>query len=103
MMSEKDPTFLQSTLELLKPQALPVTLTIMLSYLRIQFDDKEPRPIRQLIEVALGGGLALVIGLSCDYFAISAGWKYVAVGSIGTLGVNFVRSTARKWVARKVG
>lgn len=101
-MPHKDPAFLDVVIAALKSHGLAVLLTFILSYLRILYDDREPKPLRQLIEALLGALMVLIIGLTCEKFGLSSGWSYAAAGFIGTLGVNQVRTLARKWANRKV-
>lgn len=101
-MPEKDISFWAGLAFVLREHGMAVVLTFVLSYLRILYDDREPNPIRQLIEAGLGAVLVLVIGLTAERFGLSSGWSYGAAGFIGTLGVNQVRSMARKWAQRRV-
>lgn len=101
-MPEKDPSMWAVVLMALREHGLAVALTFVLSYLRILYDDREPNPIRQLIEACLGAVIVLVVGLTAEEFGLSPGWSYAAAGFVGTLGVNQVRAMARKWAVRKV-
>lgn len=101
-MPEKDPAVWAAALMMVRDHGFAGLLAFALSWLRIKFDAQETDPARQLIEAGLGGVLAFVIGMACQKLGISIGWSYVAVGVIGTMGVNTVRSLAGKWAQRKV-
>ena len=100
-MDEKDPAFAEAIRSAIGAQGFPVLIAFVLSYLRILYDDREPRPVRQFIEASLGSMLVLAVGLSCEQFGLSAGWSYAAAGFVGTMGVNQVRTLARKWASKK--
>jgi lambda family phage holin len=100
-MPEKDPGFWAALLVVLQDHGLAAILTFVLSYVRILYDDKESSVVRQLIEAALGALMVLTIGLTAENFGLSSGWSYGAAGFIGTLGVNQIRSIARRWAVRK--
>ena len=78
-------------------------LAFALSYLRILYDDKEPRPVRRLLEALLGGLLVYIIGMTCEAFGLHSGWSYAAAGFVGVLGVDQVRQMAQRWANRKAG
>ena len=78
-------------------------LAFALGYLRIIYDDREPRPVRQFIEALLGACITVVVGLTAEHFGMSSGWAYACAGFTGVLGVNKVRQLAHKWANSKVG
>lgn len=100
-MPEKDPGLWAALIVVLREHGLAAILTFVLSYVRILYDDKESRVVRQLIEAALGALMVLTIGLTAEHFGLSSGWSYGAAGFIGTLGVNQIRTIARRWAVRK--
>ena len=77
-------------------------MAFALGYLRIIYDDKESRPLRQFIEALLGACITVVVGLSAEHFGMSSGWAYACAGFTGVLGVNQVRQFARRWAEGKV-
>lgn len=101
-MPERDPAFWATVLLALREHGLAVGLAFVLSYIRILYDDKEPSPVRQLLEALLGSLLVLLVGLGAEKFGMSSGWSYAVAGFVGVLGVNQVRAFARKWASRKV-
>lgn len=104
-MPEKDPNFwalvLATVLAAFRDNALAMGLTAALVWLRIQYDGKETRPLRQLIEAVLGALLVMVVGLAVKEFGLSLGWSFFAAGFVGILGVDQVRQLGRRWSERK--
>lgn len=101
-VDEKDPAFVEILRAAFDSQGLPVLIAFVLSFLRTMYDDREPRLVRQLIEALLGSMIVLAVGLTCEKFGMSSGYSYAASGLIGTLGVNQVRTMARRWATRKI-
>lgn len=101
-MPDKDPSFWAVAILALREHGLAVALAFFLSYIRILYDDKEPSPVRQLLEALLGALLVFLVGLASEKFGMSSGWSYAVAGFVGVLGVNQVRAMARKWAAKKV-
>lgn len=101
-MPDKDPSFWAIVLLALREHGLAVALAFVLSYVRILYDDKEPKPVRQLLEASLGALIVLLVGLAAEKFGMSSGWSYAVAGFVGVLGVNQVRTLAQKWASRKV-
>lgn len=100
-MPERDPSLWASLLQVARDHALAVVLAFALSYVRILYDAKEPRPVRQIIEALLGAIIVLVVGVACKEFGLSSGWSFFAAGFVGILGVEQVRQLGRKWAERK--
>lgn len=101
MRMEKDPSFWVLILTALRDNGLAMSLTAALVWLRIQYDGKETRPWRQLIEALLGAFLVMVVGLTVKEFGLSPGWSFFASGFVGILGVDQVRQIGRRWAERK--
>lgn len=100
-MPEKDLSFWSVVILAMRDHGLAVALAFALSYVRILYDAKEPRPVRQIIEALLGAIITLVVGISCKKFGLSSGWSFFAAGFVGILGVEQVRQMGRKWAERK--
>lgn len=100
-MPERDPSLWASLLLVVRDHGPAVVLAFALSYVRILYDAKEPRPVRQIIEALLGAIIVLVVGVACKEFGLSSGWSFFAAGFIGILGVEQVRQLGRKWAERK--
>jgi len=101
IMPEKDPSFWSLVLTALRDNGLAMALTFALTYLRIQYDGKETRPVRQIIEAALGSLITMVVGLSVKEFGFSIAWSFATAGFVGVLGVEQVRQIGRRFAERK--
>lgn len=102
MPPEKDPTFWVMFLAALRDHGLPAAGAFILSYLRILYDDKEPRWDRRLLEAALGAVLVFLVGVGSEKFGLTGGYSYGLAGFVGVLGVEQVRQLARRWADRRV-
>lgn len=100
-MPEKDPTFWALVLLALKENGLAMTLTFALTWLRVQYDGKEPSPWRKLIEASLGALIVMVVGLTVKEFGLSIAWSFATAGFVGVLGVEQVRQLGTSWAKRK--
>lgn len=101
MPPEKDPTFWVMFAASLRDHGLPAALAALLSYLRVLYDDKEPRWDRRLIEASLGGVLVFSFGVGAEKFGLGGGYSYAVGGFVGVLGVDQVRRFASRWAERK--
>lgn len=101
-VDSKGPGFLDALRYAFDSQGLPMVLAFALIYLRTLYDDREPRPVRQFLEAAIGSMIVLIVGITCERFGLSSGWSYAAAGFIGTMGVNQVRTMARKWAGKRI-
>lgn len=102
MPPEKDPTFWVMFAAALRDHGMPAALAAVLSYLRILYDDTEPRWDRRLLEAALGGVLAFLVGVGAEKFGLAGGYSYAVAGVVGVLGIEQVRQMATRWANRKV-
>jgi lambda family phage holin len=100
-MPDRPETWLGIIYAVCREHGLAVMLTFALSYMRIMFDDREPKPLRRLIEATLGALIVLTVGLTVERFGLSSGWAYFSAGFIGVLGVDQVRAFGRMWAERK--
>lgn len=101
-MPEKNTAVWLALLDALNTHGLAGLMAFVLGYLRIIYDDRESRPMRQFIEAMLGACITVVVGLSAEHFGMSSGWAYACAGFTGVLGVNQVRVLAQKWANGKV-
>lgn len=102
MPPEKDPAFWASLLAPLREHGLAAALGFALTWLRIHWEGKETSLKRQLLEAALGGVLAFLVGIAAEKFGLSGGWSYAVAGAVGIFGVEQVRQLSRRWVEKKV-
>jgi lambda family phage holin len=89
-------------IDMLNTHGLAGLMAFILGYLRIIYDERESRPVRQFIEAALGACITVVVGLSAEHFGMSSGWAYACAGATGVLGVNQVRVMAQRWAMGKI-
>ncbi|AYN16701.1 holin [Pseudomonas monteilii] len=101
MPPEKDPSFWVLVLTALRENGLAMGLTFALTWLRIQYDGKETRPVRQLIEATLGALIVMVVGLTVKEFGLSIAWSFATAGFIGVLGVEQARQLGKRWAERE--
>ncbi|QQP86927.1 phage holin, lambda family [Entomomonas asaccharolytica] len=101
-MPEKNPSFWGALISIFQEYGVVMCITFILSYLRISYDDKEPRIMRRLLEATIGSLIALIVGMTCTEFGLSAGWTYAVAGWIGTFGVDQMRVWARRWTDKRI-
>jgi lambda family phage holin len=89
-------------IDMLNTHGLAGLMAFVLGYLRIIYDERESRPMRQFIESTLGACITVVVGLTAEHFGMSSGWAYACAGFTGVLGVNQVRVMAQKWAMGKI-
>lgn len=94
-MPEKDPTFWQYLLAIPDPLKAMIAGTGV-AFLRVMYDDKEPRMVRRLLEAALCGVIALCVAALAEALGIDPGLATFAGGAIGLIGADQVREWARK-------
>ena len=102
-MPEKYTGVFGALIDALNTHGLAGLMAFVLGYLRIIYDDRETRLVRQFIEALLGACITVVVGLTAEHFGMSSGWAYACAGFTGVLGVNQVRQLAHKWANSKVG
>ena len=102
-MPAHDPNLWGIILAAINQHGFAAGLAFVIAYLRILYDDKEPRTVRRLLEAALGGTIVFIVGMTGDHFGLHAGWTYATAGAIGVLGVDWVRTKARAWADKKAG
>ena len=86
----------------LHAELLAPLLSFVLALFRTVYDDKEPRWVRRLTESAMCGMITLSTGYVIDAMGWAGEWKYAAAGAIGFLGADYIRSVAKKLIAKKV-
>lgn len=101
-MPEKSPEFWIGVALALREQGLAMTLTFVLSYLRIRLYGDQPSIVRSVLEAAVGALLVMIVGLAVKEAGLSEAWTLFTAGFVGILGVDQVRVLARKWAVRKV-
>lgn len=100
-MTPDQSNFISDLIQTINVHGMAAGMAFILSWLRIQYDNKEPRMVRRLLEAMLGAVTVLVIGKTFESLGVSSGWTYAAAGFIGVAGVDFVRELAQKWARKK--
>lgn len=102
-MPEKDPANWQWLLDLLTPEARAALMSIFISFLRILYDEKESKWQRIFLESTLCGALTYGTSAGLSYFdSLPSGVSIFFGAMIGFLGVDFVRSRAKKLVDKRI-
>lgn len=72
------------------------------AFLRVMYDNKEPRVVRRLLEVCLCGAITWFASYILPYIGISTDWSVFLGGSIGLIGADQVRSWGQSIAQRRV-
>lgn len=100
-MPEKDPTAWAYLMAL--PEPIKACIAgFGVAFLRVFYDDKEPRMVRRLLESFLCGAIALSIATLAESIGIPTGVSTFAGGAVGLIGADQVREWARRVAASKV-
>lgn len=102
-MPEKSPEFWAAILIALREHGLAMTLTFVLSYIRIHLYGERKSRTASLIEALFGALLIMLVGLAVNSLGANLAWTLFAGGLIGLLGIDQVRALAGKWAERKAG
>lgn len=78
-------------------------LSFALAMLRATHQDKEPNWMRRIIESSMCGMITLSASYGIDAMGLNGDWKYVAAGSIGFMGADYIRSISHKFLNKKIG
>lgn len=87
----------------LSAEVMAPVLSFVLALFRTMYQDKEPNWMRRIIESAMCGMITLSASYGIDAMGLNGDWKYVAAGSIGFLGADYIRGVAHKFINKKVG
>lgn len=86
------------------PEILAPVLAMFTAIFRIVYDRKETRYRRGFIEAILCGLLAVGVGAGLRGMGVTdPNWQVLAGSLVGLLGVDFVRSAARRVAVRYTG
>jgi len=86
----------------LPPEFVGAILAMLLSLLRVVYDEQETKPIRVLVETLICGGLSLTASSAIIAMNLDSNWAMFVGGSIGFLGVTTVRALALKLINKKI-
>lgn len=101
-MPEKDPNTIVFLWSLIPDQIRSAMLAILVAFLRIMYDNKEPQFTRRMLECFLCGAIALCVASLIKALGLNADFGTFAGGSIGLLGAEHARSLARRFTRRQV-
>lgn len=105
-MREKDPTtwvgLWDALPEPVRAALMSTLMSIVLSFFRVMYDDKEPRWMRRAFEVALCGSLGFAVSYAVTELGLSRGWSAAAASIIGLYGVEQVREWGRALAQRRI-
>lgn len=72
------------------------------AFLRVMYDDKEPRVVRRLLESILCGAIAYGIATAIEALGMQPGIATFCGGAVGLLGADWVRAKARLVADRRI-
>ena len=75
-MSDKDIQFWTALADAINSHGLAGIMAFILAYLRMIYDETEPRFSRQMLEAGLGACITVVVGLTAENFGASSGWSF---------------------------
>lgn len=101
-MPEKDVSLWFASWAALPEPVKAAILSAVVAFLRVMYDDREPRIIRRLLESALCGAIAFGVGSGLEAMSVAQGMSMFLGGAIGLLGADKVREIGKRYVRRKV-
>lgn len=102
-MPEKSPEFWVALAAAFREHGLAMTLTFVLSYIRIHLYGERKSWMAKVVESLFGALLIMLVGLAVNALGANLAWTLFAAGLIGLLGIDQVRALAGKWAERKAG
>jgi lambda family phage holin len=72
------------------------------AFLRVMYDDREPRLVRRVLEAALCGAIAFGVGSGMEAMGATPGIATFIGGAIGLLGADKVRELGKRYVRRRI-
>lgn len=101
-MPEKDPALWAASWNALPEPIKGAVLGTAVAFLRVMYDDKEPRLVRRLLESALCGAIALCVSGIAEAAGMPPGTATFAGGAVGLFGADQVRIWARAIARRRL-
>lgn len=101
-MPEKDLATWAALLESVPEPMRAALLGGLIAFLRIMYDDREPRLIRRLLESVLCGAIALSVAHLTEAVGMPQGWATFLGGAVGLIGADQVREWARRVAERHI-
>lgn len=78
-------------------------LSFLLAFLRTIYQGDIFSWRRRLLESTICGLITLTAAYGIEAMQFHHDWKYAVAGTIGFLGVEYIRSLAHKFLSKKVG
>lgn len=101
-MHDKDPGFWAVILGAFGPEVRSAVMAVIISILRIAYDQDETRWQRIGLEALLCGALAYGFSSGLAALTLDPGLAVFCGSAIGFFGVEFVRNRAKKLVDKKI-
>lgn len=95
-MPEKDPFTWMALFNSLPEPVKASLIAALIAFLRIFYDNKEPRYVRRFLEAALCGAIALCVAYLIKAIGLPEGWSTFLGGAVGLVGADQVREWARR-------
>ena len=86
----------------LPPEMAGFLMAIVISFLRVIYDQKETRPLRLILESLICGCLSLTASSAIVALHLNINWAMFAGGIIGYLGSSTIRSLALRLINREI-
>lgn len=101
-MPFRDPAAWQQLFDSLPEPVRAAILSVLVAWLRIMYDDREPRMLRRALEAALCGAITLGIGSGAEALGAGAGMAMFIGGTIGLYGADAVREVGKRYLRRRL-
>lgn len=98
---DQESGFLQQLAAVLHSQGLVGVMAFVLSLVKFHYEKESRGWKHKIIDALFAGLIAVVVGKTVAEFGLSQGWSFLFAGIIGTLGVEFVRDIAKKYLTKK--
>lgn len=77
-------------------------LSFVLALFRAMYQDNEPSWLKRITEAAMCGMITLSVGYGIDAMGLDGDWEFAAAGTIGFLGVDYIKTLIKKFLIKKV-
>ena len=87
----------------LRAETMAPLLSFLLAFLRTIYTGEIFSWRRRLLESTICGLITLTTSYGIDAMEVHADWKYAVAGAIGFLGVEYIRTLAHRFLAKRLG
>lgn len=101
-MPEKNPALWVALWDALPDPVRGALLGTVVAFLRVMYDDREPRLLRRLLESTLCGAIAFAVASAAEAMGLHGGYSTFAGGAVGLLGADQVRAWAQRWGQKRI-